>query len=108
MNLDQSRIRSCPAYGRILSRFARTGRARRRSRGREPRTGVDAPAAASRRHDEFTRFPASPAGTVTRERRDKVLVTIDHPPVNALSAEVRRGLADALDAAQADDAIRRC
>uniref|UniRef100_UPI001CC45267 enoyl-CoA hydratase-related protein n=1 Tax=Burkholderia diffusa TaxID=488732 RepID=UPI001CC45267 len=47
------------------------------------------------------------AGTVTRERRDKVLVvTIDHPPVNALSADVRRGLADALDAAQADDAIR--
>ncbi|NTX31663.1 enoyl-CoA hydratase/isomerase family protein, partial [Burkholderia pyrrocinia] len=51
--------------------------------------------------------PATPAGTVTRERRDKVLVvTIDHPPVNALSADVRRGLADALDAAQADDAIR--
>lgn len=35
-------------------------------------------------------FPAT--GTVTRERRDKVLVvTIDHPPVNALSADVRRG-----------------
>jgi len=51
--------------------------------------------------------PTGPAGTVTRERRDKVLVvTIDHPPVNALSADVRRGLADALDAAQADDAIR--
>ncbi|RQS57395.1 3-hydroxyacyl-CoA dehydrogenase NAD-binding domain-containing protein [Burkholderia sp. Bp8984] len=46
-------------------------------------------------------------GTVARERRDKVLVvTIDHPPVNALSADVRRGLADALDAAQADAAIR--
>ncbi|CAN0623763.1 3-hydroxyacyl-CoA dehydrogenase [Burkholderia multivorans] len=45
-------------------------------------------------------------GTVTRERRDKVLVvTVDHPPVNALSASVRRGLADALDAAQADAAI---
>ncbi|WP_321942187.1 3-hydroxyacyl-CoA dehydrogenase NAD-binding domain-containing protein [Burkholderia cenocepacia] len=52
--------------------------------------------------------PATPpTGTVTRERRDKVLVvTIDHPPVNALSADVRRGLADAIDAAQADDAIR--
>ncbi|MCA3863688.1 MAG: hypothetical protein IOB81_34165, partial [Burkholderia sp.] len=52
--------------------------------------------------------PAIPqTGTVTRERRDKVLVvTIDHPPVNALSAAVRQGLADALDAAQADDAIR--
>ncbi|MBR8126159.1 enoyl-CoA hydratase/isomerase family protein [Burkholderia multivorans] len=52
-------------------------------------------------------FSAPSNGTVTRERRDKVLVvTIDHPPVNALSADVRRGLADALDAAQADDAIR--
>lgn len=50
---------------------------------------------------------ASPAtGTVTRERRDKVLVvTIDHPPVNALSADVRRGLVDALDAADADAAV---
>ncbi len=37
---------------------------------------------------------AAAAGTVTRERRDKVLVvTVDHPPVNALSADVRRGLA---------------
>ncbi|EGD02194.1 3-hydroxyacyl-CoA dehydrogenase, NAD-binding, partial [Burkholderia sp. TJI49] len=52
-------------------------------------------------------FPDTPAATVTRERRDKVLVvTIDHAPVNALSADVRRGLADALDAAQADDAVR--
>ncbi|MCD4548581.1 enoyl-CoA hydratase/isomerase family protein, partial [Burkholderia pseudomallei] len=49
-------------------------------------------------------FPAT--GTVTRERRDKVLVvTIDHPPVNALSADVRRGLVDALDAADADAAV---
>ncbi|MBR7975556.1 enoyl-CoA hydratase/isomerase family protein [Burkholderia vietnamiensis] len=47
------------------------------------------------------------AGCVTHERRDALLVvTIDHPPVNALSAEVRRGLADALDAAQADHAVR--
>jgi 3-hydroxyacyl-CoA dehydrogenase len=46
-------------------------------------------------------------GTVLRERRDKVLVvTVDHPPVNALSSAVRQGLVDALDAAQADDAIR--
>ncbi|MDN7673794.1 3-hydroxyacyl-CoA dehydrogenase NAD-binding domain-containing protein [Burkholderia oklahomensis] len=45
-------------------------------------------------------------GSVTRERRDKVLVvTIDHPPVNALSAAVRRGLVDALDAADADAAV---
>ncbi|KVE97062.1 3-hydroxyacyl-CoA dehydrogenase NAD-binding domain-containing protein [Burkholderia vietnamiensis] len=47
------------------------------------------------------------AGSVTHERRDALLVvTIDHPPVNALSADVRRGLADALDAAQADHAVR--
>ncbi|MDN7928155.1 3-hydroxyacyl-CoA dehydrogenase NAD-binding domain-containing protein [Burkholderia vietnamiensis] len=47
------------------------------------------------------------AGCVTHERRDALLVvTIDHPPVNALSAEVRRGLADALDVAQADHAVR--
>ncbi|WP_179401143.1 3-hydroxyacyl-CoA dehydrogenase NAD-binding domain-containing protein [Burkholderia guangdongensis] len=46
-------------------------------------------------------------GTVLRERRDKVLVvTVDHPPVNALSSTVRQGLVDALDAAAADDAIR--
>ncbi|AOK48251.1 3-hydroxyacyl-CoA dehydrogenase [Burkholderia sp. MSMB617WGS] len=45
-------------------------------------------------------------GTVMRERRDKVLVvTIDHPPVNALSADVRRGLVDALDAADAEAAV---
>ncbi|WP_323122633.1 3-hydroxyacyl-CoA dehydrogenase NAD-binding domain-containing protein [Burkholderia alba] len=45
-------------------------------------------------------------GMVTRERRDKVLVvTIDHPPVNALSADVRRGLLDALDAAAAEPSI---
>ncbi|QJP72871.1 3-hydroxyacyl-CoA dehydrogenase NAD-binding domain-containing protein [Burkholderia glumae] len=48
----------------------------------------------------------SASGTVTRERRDKVLVvTVDHPPVNALSAEVRRGLAEAFDAAAADAAV---
>jgi 3-hydroxyacyl-CoA dehydrogenase len=43
---------------------------------------------------------------VTRERRDKVLVvTLDHPPVNALSAAVRRGLLDAMRAAAAEPAI---
>ncbi len=43
---------------------------------------------------------------VTRERRDKVLVvTLDHPPVNALSAAVRRGLLDALQAAAVDPAV---
>ncbi|WP_027212138.1 3-hydroxyacyl-CoA dehydrogenase NAD-binding domain-containing protein [Burkholderia sp. WSM2232] len=50
---------------------------------------------------------ASPsAGTVTRELRGKVLlVTIDHPPVNALSADVRRGLLAAIEAADSDTSI---
>ncbi len=43
---------------------------------------------------------------VTRELRGKVLlVTIDHAPVNALSAAVRHGLLQAIDAAEADPAV---
>jgi 3-hydroxyacyl-CoA dehydrogenase len=43
------------------------------------------------------------APVVSRQLRGNVLVvTIDHPPVNALSADVRRGLVDAIDAAEAD------
>ncbi|WP_280151868.1 3-hydroxyacyl-CoA dehydrogenase NAD-binding domain-containing protein [Piscinibacter sp. XHJ-5] len=43
---------------------------------------------------------------VTREHRGSVLVvTVDNAPVNALSADVRRGLADAIEAAQADSAV---
>ncbi|OAJ63623.1 3-hydroxyacyl-CoA dehydrogenase NAD-binding domain-containing protein [Paraburkholderia ginsengiterrae] len=43
---------------------------------------------------------------VTRELRGKVLlVTIDHAPVNALSADVRRGLLAAVEAADADPAV---
>ncbi|MFM0416109.1 3-hydroxyacyl-CoA dehydrogenase NAD-binding domain-containing protein [Paraburkholderia aromaticivorans] len=46
------------------------------------------------------------ADVVTRELRGKVLlVTIDHPPVNALSADVRRGLLAAVEAADADQAV---
>ena len=46
------------------------------------------------------------ADVVTRELRGKVLlVTIDHAPVNALSADVRRGLLAAIDAADADKAV---
>ncbi|HEX3637319.1 MAG TPA: 3-hydroxyacyl-CoA dehydrogenase NAD-binding domain-containing protein [Paraburkholderia sp.] len=46
------------------------------------------------------------ADVVTRELRGKVLlVTIDHPPVNALSADVRRGLLAAIEAADADPAV---
>ena len=36
---------------------------------------------------------------------DILVVTIDHPPVNALSVDVRRGLVDALDAAERDPAV---
>ncbi|NUY01607.1 3-hydroxyacyl-CoA dehydrogenase NAD-binding domain-containing protein [Paraburkholderia youngii] len=43
------------------------------------------------------------ADVVMRELRGKVLlVTIDHAPVNALSADVRRGLLAAIEAADAD------
>ncbi|MGQ7937125.1 3-hydroxyacyl-CoA dehydrogenase NAD-binding domain-containing protein [Paraburkholderia sp. D1E] len=46
------------------------------------------------------------ADVVTRELRGKVLlVTIDHAPVNALSADVRRGLLAAIEAADADKAV---
>ncbi len=49
---------------------------------------------------------AAAAGTVTRERRDKVLVvTVDHAPVNALSTDVRRGLLEAIEAAAGDAAV---
>jgi 3-hydroxyacyl-CoA dehydrogenase len=47
---------------------------------------------------------AAPA--VTSARRDNVLVvTVDNPPVNALGVDVRRGLLDAIGAAQSDDAV---
>src|SRR5262245_45419794 len=43
---------------------------------------------------------------VTSTREDRILVvTVDNPPVNALAAAVRRGLTEAVDAAQGDDAI---
>ncbi|MFB9126213.1 3-hydroxyacyl-CoA dehydrogenase [Paraburkholderia dipogonis] len=52
-------------------------------------------------------MPPNPsADVVTRELRGKVLlVTIDHAPVNALSAGVRRGLLAAIEAADADKAV---
>ncbi len=50
--------------------------------------------------------PTPSADVVTRELRGKVLlVTIDHAPVNALSADVRRGLLAAIEAADADHAV---
>jgi len=49
----------------------------------------------------------APHGAVASQRHDGILVlTIDHPPVNALSADVRRGLANAIQAAQADAGVR--
>ncbi len=41
-----------------------------------------------------------------RETRGIAVVTIDHPPVNALSVVVREGLGDAIAKANADDAVR--
>ena len=43
---------------------------------------------------------------VARNLHGNVLVvSIDHPPVNALSVDVRQGLVEAIDAAQADSAV---
>jgi len=43
---------------------------------------------------------------VSRALRGNVLVvTIDHPPVNALSVEVRQGLAEAIDVAQTSSSV---
>ena len=41
------------------------------------------------------------------ERRDAVaIVTVDSPPVNALSAAVRKGIADGVKSAQADNSVK--
>ena len=42
----------------------------------------------------------------TKRDGDILFVTADNPPVNALSAQVRAGLADAMAQASADDAVR--
>jgi 3-hydroxyacyl-CoA dehydrogenase len=48
-----------------------------------------------------------PAGAAHARRDDDILViTLDHPPVNALSADVRRDLAAAIRAAQSDRQVR--
>ncbi|WMD21682.1 3-hydroxyacyl-CoA dehydrogenase NAD-binding domain-containing protein [Achromobacter seleniivolatilans] len=41
-----------------------------------------------------------------RRDEDILVITIDHPPVNALSADVRRDLSAAVDAAQSDPLVR--
>src|SRR5262245_4930151 len=49
--------------------------------------------------------PVSPS-PISREHRGNVLVvSVDNPPVNALGVDVRRGLADAIEAAQADATV---
>ncbi|WP_454677134.1 3-hydroxyacyl-CoA dehydrogenase NAD-binding domain-containing protein [Achromobacter marplatensis] len=48
-----------------------------------------------------------PAGAAHARRDDDILViTLDHPPVNALSADVRHDLAAAIQAAQSDSHVR--
>lgn len=58
-------------------------------------------------HPTASTSPASPASfTVTRQLHGDVLVVVvDNPPVNALGIDVRRGLVEALDAADADTAV---
>ena len=49
---------------------------------------------------------APSASVVSRSLHGNVLVvSIDHPPVNALSVDVRRGLVEAIDAAENDAAV---
>ena len=49
---------------------------------------------------------ASTGAAQTRRYEDILVVVIDHPPVNALSAAVRRDLSDAIARAQADTQVR--
>jgi len=50
---------------------------------------------------------AQVAAQVTRELHgDILLVSIDNPPVNALGVDVRRGLLEAIEAADADPAVK--
>ncbi len=49
--------------------------------------------------------PDTPNEVVSRELRgDILLVTINNPPVNALGVDVRRGLFEAIEAADTDSA----
>lgn len=49
---------------------------------------------------------STPTSIVSRSLHGNVLVvTIDHPPVNALSVDVRQGLVEAIDAAEHDAAV---
>jgi 3-hydroxyacyl-CoA dehydrogenase len=54
------------------------------------------------------RLTAPSETTVVRTAKDGdlLVVTIDHPPVNAISVDVRRGLMAAMDEAEADAAVK--
>jgi 3-hydroxyacyl-CoA dehydrogenase len=49
---------------------------------------------------------AAPAAVASTRHDDILLVTIDNPPVNALGVDVRRGLLEAVEAADADPAVK--
>jgi len=49
---------------------------------------------------------ASTGAAQTRRYEDILVIVIDHPPVNALSAAVRRDLSDAIAQAQTDARVR--
>jgi len=49
---------------------------------------------------------ASTGAARTRRYEDILVVTLDHPPVNALSATVRRDLSAAIQSAQTDNQVR--
>ena len=50
--------------------------------------------------------PDTDSMVATRREGDVLVVTIDHPPVNALGVAVRRGLKDAIEQAGADAAVK--
>ncbi len=50
--------------------------------------------------------PASAGAARARRQDDLLIVVVDHPPVNALSADVRRGLAEAIAQAGVDPQVR--
>lgn len=49
---------------------------------------------------------AAPATVASSRHGDILLVTIDNPPVNALGVDVRRGLLEAVEAADADPEVK--
>ncbi|SCY32954.1 3-hydroxyacyl-CoA dehydrogenase NAD-binding domain-containing protein [Microvirga guangxiensis] len=53
----------------------------------------------------YTLNDAQPRTVVLRRQSDIAIIEIDHPPVNAMSAHVRRQLLDALQEAEADASV---